>query len=338
MTRRGTRIQLPLACLAGLAAAWFGVGCGPTSFLITPVPARQALEETVIVRESIWTQRRIALVSVDGLIENADERSLTGLPQENPVMLFKEKLDKAAGDDRVKAVVLRINSPGGTVTASDIMYQELVRFREQTAKPVVAVMLDLGTSGGYYLACGADKLVVHPTTVTGSIGVVMLLPNLSGTLDKIGAAVNIIKSGEYKDAGSPFRPLDDDDRALFEDLVAKMYARFFAVVRRARGDVAEAELRELADGRVFLGTEAVELGLADAVGSVQSAIVDAKALAGLADRPVLVVQYGRPLEFRPNVYAKDGGRTPRAADWATLAPSWVRHSTPRPLYLWSPGW
>lgn len=313
------------------------VGCGPTSFLITPVPAQRELDETIVIRESFWTARRIALVDVDGLLHNSREDTLTGVPQENPVALFKEKLDKAANDPRVKAIVLRINSPGGTVTASNLMYHEVMRVREQTDKPIVAVILDTGASGGYYLACAAEHIVVHPTSITGSIGVIMMLPNVAGTLDRIGAVVNAIKSGEYKDTGSPFRPMDAEDRELLQHLVDDMYAQFLAVVREGRPELSDAQLKEVADGRILLGPDAVEAGLADEVGTIRSALVSAKQLAGLEDKPVLVVQYARPLYHRPNVYATPP-HNPATAAWPVTLPPWLSHSTPQMLYLWAPGW
>jgi len=150
---RTLRVLVPSVFLLLLLA-----GCGPTSFLITPVPARQELTEEVVLRESPWAVQKIALIEVEGVLQNIRSSSLLGTPGENPVSLFAEKLEKAAKDPHVRAVVLRINSPGGGVTATDLMYSELQHFRQRTRKPVIAVMLDLAASGGYYLACGADKI------------------------------------------------------------------------------------------------------------------------------------------------------------------------------------
>ena len=133
-------------------------------------------------------------------------------------------------DKDVRAVVLRINSPGGGVTATDLMYGEVLRFRAQTGKPVIAAMLDVAASGGYYLACAADTIYAQPTTVTGSIGVIMMAPEFAGTMQKIGVRVNVIKSGEMKDMGSPFREMNEQDRAVLQGLIDGMYARFLDVV------------------------------------------------------------------------------------------------------------
>ena len=229
------------SCAVLLAAV---AGCAPASFLITPVPAKQQLVEQVVQRDSFWAYQKIALIDVDGVIANVRSSSLLGSSGENPVALFAEKLEQAAQDDDVEAVVVRINSPGGAVTASDIMYTELQRFREKTGKPVVAAMLDVAASGGYYLACAADKIYAQPTTVTGSIGVIMLAPEFSGTMLKLGVQMNVIKSGDMKDMGSMFRAMNAEDRAVFQGLIDKMYARFLEVVARSRGGMDAERLRE----------------------------------------------------------------------------------------------
>ena len=199
-------------CAALLTLLLVAAGCAPTSFLVTPVPAKQDLVEKVVLRESVWATKKVALVDVDGVLQNARPRSMLGSTDDNPVSVFADKLKQAADDDNVKAVVLRINSPGGTVTASDVMYREVIRFRERTGKPVIAAMMDVAASGGYYIACAADRVYAHPTSVTGSIGVVMLLPDVSGTMNRIGMQMNVIKSGRMKDAGSMFRQMSEQDR------------------------------------------------------------------------------------------------------------------------------
>jgi protease-4 len=135
-------------------------------------------------------------------------------PTENKVSLFEQELERAAKDPAVKAVVLRVNSPGGTVTASDIMYESVLRFKRETKKPVVAALQDVAASGAYYIACGSDKIVAHPASVVGSIGVIFSTFTFEGTLANIGAKSEAIKSGPLKDMGSPFRSLDPRARDL----------------------------------------------------------------------------------------------------------------------------
>ncbi len=329
--RTSGRLVLAAAALLALA------GCGPTSFLITPVPTRPELEERVVLRESLWAIPKLALIEVDGTLQNSRSTSLLGTGADNPVALFAEKLERAAHDRQVRAVVLRINSPGGTVTASDLMYEEVRRFRQRTGKPVIAAMMDVAASGGYYVACAADRMFAQPTTVTGSIGVIMLAPEFSGTLHKIGAQVNIIKSGEMKDAGSPFREMSERDRAVFQGLIDGMYARFLEVVQRARPNLPPERIRALADGRVYLGPEAHDLGLVDEVGSLRDALAAAKRAAGLDDRPVCVVEYSRQIDYRPNIYARADG--PTQVNLLNIdLPRWLAGPEPQFLYLWAPAW
>lgn len=317
-----------------LAAVLMLAGCGPTSFVITPVPARRTLTETVVVREGVWAQQKIALIDVDGLMRNSRDRSLLGAEGDNPVVLFKEKLDRAADDPNVKAVVLRINSPGGGVTASDLMYTELRAFRDRTKKPVIACLMDVAASGGYYLACAADQIVAHPTGVTGSIGVIVILPNVTGTMHKIGVSTNVFKSGELKDAGSPFREMTPADARVFQNIVDEMYERFVQVVSRSRSALTPEQVRAAADGRVFSASEAHRLGLVDELGSLPEAVTTAKRAAGLADAQVLVVQYGRPFAHRPNYYAEGQGTVNLIH---VDLPDWLSAESPQFLYLWAPG-
>lgn len=316
----------------------FLAGCGPTSFVITPISIKQELTEDVVLRESPWAVKKVALIDVDGVLQNARSSSLLGAAGENPVSLFKEKLDKAARDADVRAVVLRINSPGGGVTATDLMYNELRRFREQTGKPVIASMLDLAASGGYYLACGADKIYALPTTVTGSIGVIMLAPEFSGTMAKIGVHMNVIKSGEMKDMASMFREMNDKDRAVLQSLIDGMYARFLDVVAQSRKSVDRDSLRGLADGRVYLGNDAKKLGLIDEVGTVTDALAAAKDAAGLASANVKVVEYSRPLSYRPNVYAQSDQPPGQVNLINVQLPEWLTGPAPQLMYIWAPGW
>jgi protease-4 len=322
-----------VAALGGLLA-----GCGPTSFLVTPVPAARNLDEHVLIREGPWAYQKVALIDVDGVLRNQREQRLLAPAGENPVSLFKEKLDKAAADKRVKAVVIRINSPGGTVTASDLMYTELRRFRERSNKPVIASLLDLGTSGGYYLACAADQIYAHPTTVTGSIGVVMIAPEISGTMQKLGIRTNVFKSGELKDAGSPFREMNERDREVFQNIIDRMYARFLHVVAQSRTGIDEDRLAALADGRVYLASQAKEHGLVDELGTLHDAIAAARKAAGIEEERVLVVQYARPLGHRANVYADAPGAPPQVNLVNLQLPEWLSSPAPQFLYLWAPGW
>ncbi|MEP0843684.1 MAG: signal peptide peptidase SppA, partial [Phycisphaerae bacterium] len=293
MTEHGFR--RPAGCLLALALA-LAAGCGPTAYRIEPIPADRSLEESTLIDEGGWSPAKLVLIDVSGVIMNGHRFSLLG-EGENPVSLFVEKLDKAAGDPSVRGVLLRINSPGGSVTASDVMYRELLHFRQRTGgkRPVVAVMMDVAASGGYYLACAADEIIAHPTSVTGSIGVIMLQVSLAGTLEKIGVSTDAIKSGPMKDAGSPFRRMSGEERALFQHLIDEYYERFVEVVKAGRPRLDEAAIRKLADGRVYSGRQALERGLVDRVGTLRDGLAAVKQRIGA--RAVRVVTYHRPLDY-----------------------------------------
>ncbi len=311
-------------------------GCGPTAYKITPVPADRSLDESVLMDDGGWAPAKIALIDVDGIIMNGAKFSLLG-EGENPVALFVEKLDKAARDSAVKGLILRINSPGGGVTASDLMYAELLNYKRRTkgSVPVVAVMMDVAASGGYYLACGTDRIVAHPTTVTGSIGVIMQMFNIRGTMGKIGVETIAITSGKMKDAGSPFKALGDEERRIFQGLVDQFYDRFVKVVAAGRPGLDEPRVRELADGRVYSAQQALELGFIDRIGSLRSAIDDLKEQID-AER-VRVVTYHRPLGFKPNVYAEQPVGPPEVNLVQFQLGNGLPQSGPQFLYLWAPG-
>lgn len=288
-----------LAVLAGLALA----GCGQRgAWMIKPVSLDEDLTESVISRDPGWfVTDKIVVIDVDGLLLNSRQQGIfsTG---ENPVSLFVEKLDKAQGDSRVKALIIRINSPGGGVTACDIMHDRLRRFRKARSDVrVFAVIEDVGASGAYYLACGAERILAHPTSVIGSIGVIVQTVSFAGTMAKLGITAHAITSGKHKDLASPLKPLDKEDQAILQEMVDRYYNRFLAVVAAGRKSLPAEKIKALADGRVFAGDKAKELGLVDGITHMTEAIGMAKQECG-ADR-VKVVMYHRPWGHRANVYS-----------------------------------
>ncbi len=320
--------------ILGLAALLAAGGCGPTAYKITPIPIDRTLKESVVLDEGGLAPPKIALVDVQGIILNRSKPSLFG-EGENPVSLFVEQLDKAAGDPAVRALIVRINSPGGAVTASDIIHAELKRFRARTGRPVTAVMMDVAASGGYYLACAADEIVAHPTTVTGSIGVIMQMVSFAGTLSKIGVETDAVTSGRMKAAGSPLKPLKPEERALFQEMVDRYYDRFVQVVAEGRPRLSEERIRGLADGRVYTAQQALEAGLIDRIGTLRSAVADLKERLGLAR--VRVVAYDRPTGFKPNVYAAEPNAPPQVNLVNIQVPEAFLPPAPEFLYLWAPG-
>jgi protease-4 len=249
------------------------------------------------------------------------------------VSLFREKLDAAAADKRVKAVVLRINSPGGAVTASDIIFQDLVHFRHKTRKPVVACMMDVAASGAYYLAMGCDRVYAHPTTVTGSIGVIMSLYNASGLFAKLGVSSKPIKSGPNKDIGNPGRPMTKEEEAILQGMVNSFYGQFVKVVAEGR-KLPEDRVRVLADGRVYTGLDAVKLGLVDEVGYLEDAICTAKTMACIKDAKV--VAYDRCQGYRGSIYA-GLPNIPSQINIKLDVPGLSNGTGAAFMYLWEPG-
>lgn len=302
--------------------------------LIRPVRSDAPLEQTVVRPADHWlTLKKIAVIDVGGLLVNMKTGSLLG-SGENPVAAFREKLDQAAEDDAVKAVVLRINSPGGAVTASDIMWHDLVRFRAETSKPVVACMMDVAASGGYYLACGCDRVLAHPTSVTGSIGVVMSVWNFRGLFDKLGVDSEAIKSGPNKNIGSPAHPLTEEQRQILQGMINAFYDRFVEVVVEGRPELNEKLVRMIADGRAYSATEAKDLGLVDEIGYLEDAIAEAKALAGIDDAKV--VMYAPPAEGRHSIYAALS-RMPAELNLLKINLPGFDEPGPVFMYLWRPG-
>lgn len=256
------------------------------------------LEEEVVLGDS---GPKIAMLEIRGLITESQRGSPLGLRHPSLVARAREALDLAGEDDDVSALLLRVQSPGGSVSASETLYYEVQRWKEETGRPVVAYLQGLATSGGYYVSMAADEVVAHPTAVTGSIGVVMTGINVSGLMERFGVEDQTITSGAYKDAGSPLRPMLPEERAHFESVVGDLYARFFEVVESGRPSLSAEQLRPLADGRIFSASQALDTGLVDAVGHLEDAVKAAERLAQLTRSRVVV--YHRPGEYRDNIYS-----------------------------------
>jgi protease-4 len=309
------------------------VGCQPSgSFKITALPSDQTLREDVVYRHPGWVTNRIALIEVSGILLNAHTPGLFS-EGEHPVSLAVEKLAAAARDPRVKAVVLRINSPGGSVTASDSLYQEVLAFKKRTGKPVIAYFQDVAASGAYYTACAADEIIAQRTSVTGSIGVMMQMVDLSKVMAKIGIGADAITSGAFKDAGSPLRQMKPDERKIFQDIIDDFYNQFIDVVVAGRPKLNREKIVTLADGRVYTAQQAIEHGLIDRIGTPDDAFAAAMKRAGV--RAAHVVMYHRPLDWTPNIYAAGPSETPRAINLFNITLPSIWTARPQFMYIWS---
>jgi len=287
-------------------------GCSVVSVDLTP-RVRPLVEETV----EGHGDAKIVLIELAGLISDAESSpilSLGNAPARVPLLVrLREELTKASDDAKVRALVLRINSPGGTV-------------------PIVAVFMDVAASGGYYAALAADVIVAHPTTVTGSIGTIMITVNAQGLMDKLGLAAVTVKSGEHKDMGSPFRTLTADERQIFQSVINDLHGQFVKLVAERRKLPRETAAR-LADGRIYTAEQALQLKLIDAVGYMPDALARARSAAGLEEARVVV--YKRPRQYRATYYAT--AEAQGSAMEAALAPlAGMGASGPRFLYLWWP--
>jgi protease IV len=260
------------------------------------------------LRESVVDGKRgpkIVMIQIDGAIRDEDESGTFGIgTREGTVARVRAELDLARQDDEVKALLLRINTPGGTVTASDIVYREITRFKQDRKVPVVAQLMGLATSGGYYVAMSADTIYAHPTTLTGSIGVIFVSVNIAGLMEKLGVEDQTIVSGPRKDTGSALRRMRPEERQQLQGVIDQLSARFQDVVAQGRPGLSRERIHELADGRVYTAEEAKQAGLVDAIGYLEDGIAETKRRAGLSE--ARVVTYHRGRESRENIYSEVG--------------------------------
>lgn len=211
------------------------------------------------------------------------------------------QLALAERDRNVKAVILMVNSPGGTVTSSDLLYEEIRRFKERSGIKVVVCMMELATSGGYYISLPADTIIAHPTTLTGSVGVIFMRPEFDGLMNLIGVKVNTGKSGEFKDMGSPFRGATEEEQKLFQEIVMDMASKFTEKVKLHR-KLSPAKMEEVATARVYTADGALKAGLIDKVGYVNDAILEAVRLGGMDPSSTRLVVYRRDRFNNDNTY------------------------------------
>jgi len=269
-------------------------------------------------------EEKIVLIPIRGLITFSEGRSIW--ERESLGRQVVDRLRAAGEDPGVKAVVLLIDSPGGGITASDVIYQQ-VRELGESGKAVVALFEDLAASGGYYVACPSDWIVAHPTTVTGSIGVILQTLNLEVLMEKIGVRDVTIKRGEEKDVLSPFRDLTPAEREMLEGVIDEMYRRFLDVVAEGR-DLDEEGLAAVAGGSIFTGTQALDRGLVDEIGYRQDAIERARELAGLEE--ATVIEYRRVYSLF-DLFRGRFSQGPAGFDFSEI----FQPRNPRLLYLWT---
>ncbi len=270
-------------------------GCAPKIKLFA-APSTDPLKEFTIQGEG---EGKLALIHLRGFLTTQSAQGMLRA-KPSPVQELVSALKLAEMDEEVRGVVLAVDSPGGTTTASDIIYHELMEFKQRSGKKVVVTMLDVAASGGYYAALAGDWIMAHPTTVTGSVGVIFLRPKLHGLFDKIGVDVEVTKSGRDKDMGSPFRPTTFEEKALFQSIIEDYANRFHMLVAKHR-KLSTANMKTVQTARVFTANQAMNVGLIDEIGYMQDTFAKAKKMSGLA-ADARVVAYRRDTYPNDNPY------------------------------------
>jgi protease-4 len=278
---------------------WIIVGGGAFFFFILCLLALAVLFSEEGGPSLSLSSNQVASLELEGVITDSKE--------------FVDQLKDFGNRTGVRSVVIRINSPGGGVAASQEIYAAIKKFRSETKKKVVISMASVAASGGYYIACAGDRIIANPGTVTGSIGVIAEWYNYGDLLRWAKMQDVVIKSGALKDAGSPTRPLTDEEKAYFQSLINNLYAQFISSVASSR-NMKEEEVRKLADGRVFTGQEAKANRLVDDLGTFQDAIAAAAKMAGIAGEPKLVSPPKRRLSILDLVLGDARSALPLSSD------------------------
>ena len=286
-------------------------------------------EETVIEEGS--ANSRIAVLEVDGAIQDTGDASpLFGAAGYNH-SFFMEQLEQVKIDDSVKAVMLKVNSPGGGVVESAEIYDKIAEIQEETGKPIYVSMGAMAASGGYYIAAPADKIYVNKETLTGSIGVIMQSVNYGELAERYGVDFVTIKSGPYKDIMSPTRDMTEEERELLQEMLDDSYQSFVDIIVEGR-DMPEDEVRAVADGRIMNGRQAVEANLADDFGYEEDVIEHLRTDFDLADAEVF--KYGVSQSWSSLLNVKVQSLFGNDIETQLLAKLMTEYSSPRMMYLY----
>jgi protease-4 len=310
----------------------FLIGCHGPRIRLFPSAADPLREHTL----EGTAKGKVLVIHVRGTISDEPRRRIVTT---RPSLLQEvvSQLRKAEKDPEIKALLLKINSPGGSTTASDILYQEIVAFKQKTQTKVVVAMMDVAASGGYYIALPADFILAHPTSVTGSVGVLFLRPDLVGLIDKVGIGVDISKTGKNKDMGSPFRQATDEEKQIIQDMIDQLGARFLDRIEAHRR-IDPQSLKEISSARIYLAADALRLGMVDQVGYLSEAVGEAKKLSGLPENAKVIV-------YRRTRFPDDNLYNPSTSQYEGQGVSMVSVDLPASLtikqagfyYLWQPG-
>lgn len=302
-------------------------GCATINF----GPSLGELKEVTIEGEG---PGKILLVNVDGVINNQKDSTFSGNTLRlGMVEKIRSIVEKAEKDDEIKALLIKINSPGGTVTASDIIFHLLKTYKESRKVRIYIQVMDLAASGGYYIALAGDEIIAHPTSLIGSIGVIALKVNLQGLMAKIGVSWEIVKSGDKKDFMSPFRSFTKEERELFQGAIDRLHTRFVTLIAENRSALNISQVKSLADGRVFDAEQAKDLKLIDHIGYVTDTVHRIK--SDLNNSNLKLVTYHRNNDFQGNIYSQF--QKPTSFNLINLDLGFNPNAlSPYLLYVWSP--
>lgn len=310
----------------------FLIGCQGPRIRLFP-SAADPLREFTLEGDA---KGKVLVIHVRGTISDAPRRQIV-TTRPSMVQEVVAQLRKAEKDSEIKAVLLKINSPGGSATASDILYSEIVAFKQKTRAKVVVAMMDVAASGGYYISLPADYILAHPTSITGSVGVLFLRPDVAGLMAKIGVGVEVSKTGNNKDMGSPFRQATDEEKRIIQNMIDQLGERFLDRIAEHRR-INPQSLKEIATARIFLADDALKLGMVDRVGYISEAIRVAKKLAELPENAKVIV-------YRRTEFPDDNLYNTSTSQYEGRGPSIVSLDLPASLtsyqagfyYLWQPG-
>jgi len=279
-------------------------------------------------------EEKILLIPIKGVISDSPKE---GVFKARPSMVQEvvSHLNRAEKDEKIKVVVFKVDSPGGSTTASDILYHEIKSFKERTRKKIVVSMMNVAASGGYYISLPADSIMAHPTTVTGSIGVIFMRPRFSKLMKDVGFEMIVNKSGHNKDMGSPFRQTTPEEMKIFDDLTKRLGGRFISLVKENR-NISEENLSKIKSARIYLAEDALNLGLIDKIGYLSETFAEAKKIAGLQEY-ASIITYRRTEFPDDNIYNTStqavGDFNPSLINLKSVLPT----MQPGFYYLWMPG-
>lgn len=244
------------------------------------------------VADNIEDKSTIALINIEGIISSSKKDGFLE-PHESIVEVVKSQLKEAEKDANIKGVILRLNTPGGEVTASDIIYNAVKKLNK--IKPVIVYMDSVAASGGYYIACGASKIISNETTITGSIGVIIQSMNVKDLMGKVFIEPLVFKSGSKKDILNPMRDMTEGEKVYIQDMVDNIYDKFLSIVSQGRNKSVENLRKLVGDGRIILGQDAMELGLVDSLGYIEDAYKEARKLANAPT--ATIIKYSKDVSF-----------------------------------------